>query len=259
MLQAVFIIPPEKRGCVAPFFLNANGLVRSCLQGHMGEAFGDHPSMPRAALICNGDFACPGGDFTSPAARQLMGKLALQRGKTWLVPALPGWEEHLSYWRPKRMECGTRFAVQAKTAFDTEKLASMTQAIPPEFSLHPIDGELYGKAMAQEWSRDFCSQFHDAADYLRRGLGVAALKEGELVAGASSYVVYDSGIEIQTDTREDMRHQGLAAACCARLILTCMERGITPSWDAANPASLALAQKLGYTLTASYDIWEISF
>jgi GNAT superfamily N-acetyltransferase len=259
MLKAVFSIPPEKRGLLAPFFLNANGLMRSCLQGHMGQAFGDHPDKPRAALLCIGDFASPGGDFTSPAARQMMGKLALERGKTWLIPALPGWEEHLSFWNPKRMERGTRYAVQAKTSFDKARLTSMARAIPPEFSLHPIEEELYLKAMAKEWSRDFCSQFHDAADYLRRGLGVVALKEGEIVAGASSYVVYDHGIEIQTDTREDMRRQGLAAACCAQLILTCLERGITPSWDAANPASLALAQKLGYTLTAPYDTWEVSF
>lgn len=259
MLQAVFPIPPEKRGCIAPFFLNANGLMRSCLQGHMGQAFGDHPSTPRAALLCIGDFASPGGDANSPAARRLMGKLAMHRGKTWLVPALPGWEEHLSFWRPKQMERGIRYAVKAKAAFDRARLLLLTRAIPPEFSLHLMDEELYGKAMAQEWSRDFCSQFRDAADYLQRGLGVAALKEGQIMAGASSYVVYDNGLEIQTDTREDMRRLGLAAACCARLILTCMDRGITPSWDAATPASLALAQKLGYTLTAAYDIWEVSF
>jgi GNAT superfamily N-acetyltransferase len=259
MLQAVFIIPPEKRGCVAPFFLNANGLVRSCLQGYMGQVFGDHPAMPRAALLCIGDFASPGGDFTSPAARQLMGKLAIQRGKTWLLPALPGWEAHLSFWSPKRMERGTRYAVQAKAAFDKARLISMTQAIPPEFSLHPMDGELYGKAMAQEWSRDFCSQFEDAADYLSRGLGVAALRGEELAAGASSYVTYNGGIEIQTDTREDMRRRGLAAACCARLILDCLQKGLTPSWDAANPASLALAEKLGYALKNAYEIWEVSF
>ena len=258
MLQAIFEIPPEKRECVAPFFLNANGLMRSCLQGHMGQVFGDHPSAPRAALLCIGDFASPGGDFTSPAARKLMGKLAMP-GKMWIVPALPGWEEHLSFWSPKRMERSTRFAVKAKAAFDKARLAAMVKAIPPEFSLHPIDRELYCKAMAQEWSRDFCSQFHDAADYLSRGRGVVACKEGEIVAGASSYVVYTHGLEIQTDTREDMRRKGLAAACCAQLILTCLERGITPSWDAANPVSLTLAQKLGYTLTSPYDIWEVSF
>jgi predicted GNAT family acetyltransferase len=113
--------------------------------------------------------------------------------------------------------------------------------------------------MAEEWSRDFCSQFCGSEDYAKRGLGVAALRGDELVAGASSYVAYNGGIEIQTDTRQDMRRRGLASACCARLILNCLQRGLTPSWDAANPASLALAEKLGYALKAPYDIWEVTF
>ncbi len=259
MLQTVFSIPPEKRGSIAPLFFDANGLMRSCLHGHMGQAFGDHPIHPGAAILCIGDFSCPGGDPNRPAARQLAGKLSLQPGKTWLVPVTEGWEGHFAFWHPKRMERGVRYAVTRKADFNREKLLSMTKSIPPEFSLHPIDIVLYEKAMAEEWSRDFCSQFADGADYARRGLGVAALREEEIVAGASSYVTYDGGIEIQTDTREDMRRRGLAAACCARLILDCLQKGLTPSWDAANPASLALAEKLGYALKNTYDVWEVSF
>lgn len=259
MLQAVFSIPPEKRECLAPLFFDSNGLVRSCLDGHMGMAYGDHPHRPLAALLCVGDFACPGGDAKRPAARQLAGKLALQPGKTWYVPVVEGWEEHFAYWHPKGMERSVRYAVSHKTGFDREKLLSLTKAIPQEFSLHPMDHELYEKAMAEEWSRDFCSQFLDGDDYIRRGLGVAALHGKELAAGASSYVTYNGGIEIQVDTRADLRRRGLAAACCAQLILDCLQKGLMPSWDAANPASLALAEKLGYTLKYAYEIWEIAF
>ena len=259
MIQAVFSIAPEKRESIAPLFFHANGLVRSCLDGHMGKAYGDHPLRPGAALLCIGDFASPGGDPNRPAARQLAGKLALEPGKTWFTPVTEGWEEHLAFWRPKRMERSLRYAVTRKAEFDREKLLAMATAIPPEFSLRPIDRHLYEKAMAGEWSRDFCSQFDSGEDYMRRGLGVAALRGEELAAGASSYVTYNGGIEIQTDTREDMRRRGLAAACCARLILNCLQRGLTPSWDAANPASLALAEKLGYALENTYEIWEVSF
>ena len=44
---------------------------------------------------------------------------------------------------------------------------------------------------------------------------MAVLKDGELVAGASSYSTYDKGIEIEIDTREDHRRKGLAYACGA--------------------------------------------
>ncbi len=259
MLQAVFSIPAKNRGIIAPLFPCTNGLMRACLDGSMGQAFGDHPLRPGAALLCIGDFACLGGDPKRQASRHIAGKLALRPGKEWNIPCAQGWEEHIAYWRPKRMERGVRFAVEQKSAFDVSRLCLLIKDIPPGFSLHAIDEALYGKAMAEMWSRDFCSQFHDAADYARRGLGTVALYRGELVSGASSYVVHEGGIEIQTDTREDMRRRGLAAACCARLILDCIKKGIEPTWDAANNASLALAEKLGYSFKASYDIWEVSF
>lgn len=259
MLQAVFSIPPEKRECIAPLFFHVNGLVKSCLDGCMGKAYGDHPLRPGAALLYIGDFACFGGDPGRPAARLLAGKLALHKSRTWLVPVLEGWEELIAYWKPKRMERSVRYAVMRNTEFDKERLHAIVKAIPPEFSLSSMDGALYEKAVAEEWSRDFCSQFQSGEDYVDRGLGVAALRCEELVAGASSYVIYNGGIEIQTDTREDMRRRGLAAACCAQLILNCLQKGLTPSWDAANPASLALAEKLGYVLKAPYDIWEVTF
>ena len=75
---------------------------------------------------------------------------------------------------------------------------------------------------------------------------MAALSGGELVGGASSYTCYSGGYELQVETREDMRRRGVALACCARLILTCLDRGLYPSWDAANLESVALARRLGY-------------
>jgi GNAT superfamily N-acetyltransferase len=225
----------------------------------MGKAYGDHPFRPGAALLCVGDFACFGGDPSRPAARQLAGKLALERGRTWLVPVSEGWEEHVSYWKPKWMERSVRYAVTRKAQFDKAKLHAMMTSIPAEFTLCSINKALYEKALSAEWSRDFCSQFRDGEDYIHRGLGVAALRGGVLAAGASSYVVYNGGIEIQTDTRADLRRRGLASACCARLLLDCLQKGLTPSWDAANPASLALAEKLGYVLESPYDIWEVTY
>jgi hypothetical protein len=259
LLQAVFSIQPEKRESIAPLFFHGSGLIRSCLDGCMGDSYGDHPFRSGAALLCIGDFAYLGGNPGRPSARHLAGKLALKKGKTWLIPVLEGWEEHIAFWKPIRMERSVRFSVTRNADFDKAKLLTIVKAIPPEFTLHSIDSALYEKAIAKDWSRDFCSQFSGKEDYVSRGLGVAALCGEELAAGASSYVIFHGGIEIQTDTRADMRRRGLAAACCARLILDCIQKGLTPSWDAANPASLALAEKLGYVLKAPYDIWEVSF
>ncbi len=90
------------------------------------------------------------------------------------------------------------------------------------------------------------------------GLGFVAVKDGEIVAGASSYLVYHGGLEIEIDTRMDHRRRGLAYACGAKLILECLNRGIYPSWDAHNLASVSLAEKLGYHLDYEYLAYELT-
>lgn len=260
MLQGTFEFIGEDRQTLAPLFQGPkNGLIRSCLQGHMGQAFGDHPKKPSLALLCLGDFASFSGDSQSPWARHLAGKLTLQPGKTWFIAAQRGWEEPIRAWRPQSMIEGTRYSIREETHFNPEFLERLAKDVPDGISLHNMEEGLYQEAMAFPWSRDFCSVFQDEADYAKRGLGVGAIWEGELVSGASSYAVYDGGLEIEVDTRPDMRRKGLAAACCARLILRCIEGNIHPSWDAANTASVALAQKLGYEMDASYPIWEVRF
>lgn len=259
MLQAVFLIPADHRPNLSVLFPEQNGLIRSCLDGCMGNAYGDHPLMPSAVLLTNGDFAAFGGNFLSHAARQLAGKLALEKGKTWLIPAQMGWREHIAYWQPRSIISSTRYALKTAEVFNITELTELIHAIPEEVKLQHIDNHLYQRIIAEEWCRDWCSQFRDADDYAKRGAGVAAMVNGELVAGASSYVIYHDGIEIQTDTRADMRRRGLAAACCAELIIDCVGKGIHPSWDAANTASLQLAQKLGYSLIKPYGVWEVSF
>ena len=83
------------------------------------------------------------------------------------------------------------------------------------------------------------------------------LWNGTPVAGAGSYCVYRGGIEIEIDTREDHRRRGLAAACGARLILECLDRGLYPSWDAHDLRSVALAEKLGYRRGDPYPVYWI--
>lgn len=142
-------------------------------------------------------------------------------------------------------------------AFDRERLVRFAASAPAEVEVRPFDCEICRLAMQAPWSRSFCEQFRDEDDFMARGLGVAALHGGELVGGASSYVCFSGGIELQVETRQDMRRRGIALACCAGLILTCLDRGLYPSWDAANLESVALAERLGYRLAGPYDAWEL--
>ena len=104
---------------------------------------------------------------------------------------------------------------------------------------------------------DLVKQFETYETFERYALGVVAMKGQEIAAGASTYSAYDKGIEIEVDTKEEHRRKGLATACAAKLILQCLEKGLYPSWDAANLWSVALAEKLGYHRGEEYMIYQV--
>lgn len=81
--------------------------------------------------------------------------------------------------------------------------------------------------------------------------------EGQAVAGASSYVSYPGGIEVQLQTRDNQQGRGYATLAAAQLILLAHERGLSATWDAANPASAHIAEKLGYRPAGCYQVAEI--
>ena len=133
----------------------------------------------------------------------------------------------------------------------------LSRQLPGTYEMRMIDEEVFRQIRQLSWAQDLCSQFPDYAGYASRGIGVAVLRDGIVVSGASSYTVYQGGIEIEIDTREDERQKGLALACGARLILECLDRGWYPSWDAHNQGSLALAEKLGYQFDGAYPVYEV--
>ena len=247
------------RAAVAPLFANwPEMLIASALEGAMGGVW-TLEEAPGGALAECADFLFLAAQNIQTARslltawkREHAGQYAILAARdpslSALVPAVFADEAV-----PTR-----RYAFhKGGEAFDRERLARFAASAPVGVELRPFDREACRLAMQAPWSRSFCEQFRDADDFRARGLGVAALCGGELVGGASSYVCFSGGIELQVETRKDMRRHGVALACCARLILTCLDRGLYPSWDAANLESVALAQRLGYRLAGPYDAWEL--
>ena len=100
---------------------------------------------------------------------------------------------------------------------------------------------------AEEWSRDLAPG-HVGENYE----GFVLLSGGELCAGTAAYARSRGGVEIEVDTRPDMRRRGLARCCAARYIAGCLERGLYPEWDAHTAVSAALAEGLGYSRRREY-------
>lgn len=148
-----------------------------------------------------------------------------------------------------------RYAFSAET-LDLEHLESLKGKCPKDFTIRKIDLSL-AQQLKQRKNRFAAAHgmgFSSLEDFMTRGFGYCALQKGEIACIGSSFVVCDTGIEIQIDTKKKFQGHGLASAVAAYLIVDCLERNLIPSWDAATPISARFAEKLGYTPQGKYTM-----
>ncbi|MBQ2667955.1 MAG: GNAT family N-acetyltransferase [Clostridia bacterium] len=227
-------------------------VIWSAVEGVMGDIWADDALTAACAVL--GDFAF----IASPAMNEDAVQAVLRRVKkeTDHDLFLVAQDEALFFLCVKllgRVETGWRYGFRKDNTFEPEKLQAFAAGLPAGYVLSGMTPEIWAQIDEKKgWMRDFISNFPDYEAFQAKALGVFALKDGEIVCGASSYSAYNGGIEIEIGTREDHRRRHLARACAAQLILNCLERGLYASWDAANPESAALAQQLGYRFSHTY-------
>lgn len=259
--MSIYNIDKENMAAIAPLFAGwQESLIWSCLQGCMGEAWADRRENPRSARILLADFCF----FAGQPSRELVTEEIRNQTREFVIMVPPlkeegeGWAREIEQAYGGNCKRVERYAIKKEPGiFDKGHLARIAGSLKEGYELKLIDKEIFQQTKKSQWSVDFTSQFSDYGDYQERGLGAAVLAGGELVAGASSYTVYQGGIEIEIGTREDYRRKGLASACGAKLVLECMERGLYPSWDAQNWWSVKLAEKLGYHFDRAYPAYEV--
>ncbi len=250
-------VPIAQRSCLMPLFDGwQETMIWSCLQGYMGDAWCDNLEAPQSVRLIVGDFCFfagkPDSSFLPVVSDKPVSPCLI------LVPRTKNWTKLIEETYPSSVcEKTVRYALQKNTFFDLERLERFRKELPPEVTIQAIDEKWYLLTRQEPWAKDLCRQFPTYEDYRRWGLGFVALYQGKPVSGASSYTVYDKGIEIEIDTKEGYRRRGLALACAAELILACLRQERYPSWDAANIGSLRLAEKLGYRLDSSYSAYYL--
>lgn len=233
-------------------------VIISCLQGVMGRLYASQDRTSAMAFL--GDFAFPVGrpdlELISYIFNSLDKKFCI------IVPENDEWLKALVA-SDLKGQVKSRYGLikdyNKPDVFDTAKLTEMAKMPLPEgYSVKLIDNDLYEDIKSQEWCRDFVNNFYDFDHFNMYGFGVVLLKGDEVIAGASSYSAFKEGIEIEIVTKEEYRRLGYARIMAATLILKCLERGLYPSWDAANIMSLELAKSLGYTPSGEYKVYEVN-
>ena len=226
-------------------------LIYSCLQKVMGKIYVTDWENPKSAYAYVGCFAF----YAGVPDKELM--INKPEGFVIMTPQNEEWAKLIEVCFPdsKRM---TRYAIKKDTKFDKATLEANVKTLPEGYELREIDSEIYDMCLADPVSADFVSSFGSKEKYLEWGRGMVIMKDGQILAGASSYTSYKGGIEIEVDTVQDERRKGLATIVCSALILRCLEEGLYPSWDAQNVGSVHLAEKLGYEFDHEYVAYEVN-
>lgn len=233
-------------------------LIWSCLQEKMGEIKTDNLASPKSAIAKIGRYGCFG--FLAGKPDETLIKY-YQGEDIILVPQDKGWSLLIENHYPGlgRVKKFLRYATKKDTKFDKLRLDSFVNNLSQKYKLIRINRDYYHKCLGEEWSRDLVANYKNYEDYEQNGLGYLILDGDKIISGASSFSYYDGGIEIEIDTRGAYRKQGLATIVAAKLILSCLEQNLYPSWDAHNLASLHLAEKLGYTFSHEYIAYEVNW
>ena len=124
----------EDRARIAPLFADMEDtMIRSCLQGRMGEAYAD-ALPPACAQILLGDFAFLAGDVQASGAEELVRHIPRY---LLVIPKEPRWGPCLQSAHGERCRVVTRYATTRDPRFDREFLGRLADALPE--GVQPVD------------------------------------------------------------------------------------------------------------------------
>lgn len=226
-------------------------LIYSCLQKVMGKIYVTELASPASAFAFVGCF----GFFAGEPDRELV--IHKPDGFVIMIPQNEKWSALIEECYPSAKRV-SRYAIKKDTKFDVDMLRNEIAKLPAEYELKQIESDIYDMCLENPVTADFVSVFDNKEHYLKMGRGMVILKDGKIVAGASSYTRYNEGIEIEVDTVESERRKHLATVVCSALILKCLDEGLYPSWDAHNMNSVHLAEKFGYEFDHEYVAYEVA-
>lgn len=227
-------------------------LIDTVLEGYLGIALANNPDEPDVALLQYADIVTVGGDVNHPAAVELVKMIPVDKG---ILPMPDEWTDLVRTIFGEAVNAVERFAFSGES-LDRGYLKHLVKQLPDGYVIKRIDLNLARQIDGDSTliSEDHVRNFNSPEDFILRGIGFVVLEGEKIVSGASSYAICSKGIEIQVNTNPAYRRKGLAAAVSAALLIYCLEHDFEAHWDAGNPISARLAERLGYTRTETYEM-----
>ncbi|WP_225744464.1 GNAT family N-acetyltransferase [Marinilactibacillus sp. Marseille-P9653] len=230
-------------------------MIQTYLEGHMGEAWVDDLENPTAAQITVSMFTFYAGDHTSPLAEEMLNNI---KEDVLIITESEGWKQKLERIHVGAFEKYSRYRFEhSADYFDRNHLENLVAQLPEPYVVKRIDQDVVELPSLHQLSPDFTGNFESSEAFLDRGVGYVVLHEDKVVSGASSFSIFDEGIEIEVGTDPEYRRKGLATVVSAALMLDCLDHQLYPSWDAENIGSAKLAESLGYVMKEPYDTYYV--
>ena len=225
--------------------------IECAIEGQMGKAFVDDLAHPAAYRITVGPFSYFAGEAHSLGGREMMKAFPAYN---LLMPSPADWLELARESFGGQLQPFTRYSFSS-TGLAGRHLEEILDHSPFRERLVPLDAALATKLARLPESYLELSDFDSVQDFIARSLSFAALDGDKVMGVAYGSLACSQGIEVSVFVEEPYRRQGVATALGSRLLLECLQRGLRPNWDAANPESCKLAKKLGYAFVETYDAY----
>ncbi|MHA1907685.1 MAG: GNAT family N-acetyltransferase [Candidatus Thorarchaeota archaeon] len=248
-------IPLEKYDSVRELFephKRARNLIFNWIDLQMGKIIVDSLLNPTVALLTYPPMGFVAGDSTSDKAIPLVQSIP---PLTIIVAPDEGWSNII------KKEWGEKLKTQQRTRMSHEHLRidhmrQLKGNLDNNFTLQKIDLATMENSDKQFWEPIpyFFGSFNN---FIGQGFGYSIKTDNKTVSVAYTAFPFINEFEIQVVTLSDpeYRRKGFATVACAAVIEEGLSRGMVPHWDAANPASVKLAEKLGYTDPDPFDVY----
>jgi RimJ/RimL family protein N-acetyltransferase len=247
-MEWIELIPSDRKILEGLFVdcLGYHGRIAPALDGGMGAALVDNPDKPRIALLQYDVLKVFAGEpIQAYVEKKIKGLLIFPDGE---------WEKLLRQIKGDHFQTRKRVAFEAGH-WDRNCLRTQAQNIPDEFIINRVAHE--DIAQFADFDAAFIHNFAGHSSFLEKGIGFCARHGTQIVAGCSSSMIGGGKLEIEIITHPDFRRRGLATAVAATMIDHCLANNLEPCWDAANEASVGLAEKLGFINARAYNAYWV--
>jgi RimJ/RimL family protein N-acetyltransferase len=252
MRSSMLRIVAAERGVLAPLFDGVprpRTVVDSVLEGWLGTADADDAEHPTAARLEIGCYSILGGDPASPAAQNLV--RAVSAPRELIFPDDDAWRALLHSVHPQATD--RPMQAYATDRLTLSRLVEIASRVADGFSIKRMDAAAAAQ-LGVDLEPHALQTFADPAAFAAGGIGFCANRGPTVACTATSYAVASGRIELAIATAPAFRRRGLAATVAASLMVHCLARGIVPHWNAGNPVSQRLAERLGYRPAGTVEV-----